>query len=324
VAQSRTEATTSPTGQQTESRRGVGDGLIVAALTVAILGFLTSGWIVADRLVAQVDPFVVAEGRLFSSFVTLSLAAVLGKQTRSVVHAVVQRPRALVLLALSGFVVYFGATIFGLGQIGLTPANLIVSSLPCVTFVLGIAFFGEQVRARKVVGTGLAVLATGGYILSATGSGPHVSARAWAMGVTATLAGTIAYALYSLFYKKWMADLPSIAALPGITALATVCLLPLALMSGRIGSVTLAQWGEIALLGGVLTAPIFFLAHELIQRRSALFSATAGLSLPFLVRIANWLLGAAPAPDLATVLCLLACAAGTWLTISAPTSPKGK
>lgn len=314
----------SPTAQEAEARRGMGDRLIVAVLTIVTLGFLTAGWIVADRLVAHVNPFVVAEGRLFSSFVTLSLAAVLGKQTSSVVHAVVRRPKTLVLLALTGFVIYFAATLFGLGQIGLTPSNLIVSSLPCVTFALGIVFFGEPVRARKAIGTGLAALAAAAYILSSTGSGQHVSARAWVTGVAATLAGTVAYALYGLFYKKWMADLPSIAALPGITALATVCLLPLALLSGRIGSVTLAQWGEIALLGGVLTAPIFFLAHELIQRRSALFSATAGLSLPFLVRIVNWLLGAAPAPNLVTLLCLLGCAAGTWLTITAPNSSKGR
>src|SRR5690606_34913395 len=137
--------------------------------------------------------------------------------------------------------------------LGAAYTNVIVSLLPCITFVLGVAFFGGRLSRDKAVGTVTAFAAVAGYSQASGPDAGGLSAAAVLPPVMAALGGTAAYALYGLLYRRWLGSVPALAALPAITGLGTVFLLVAALPGGALAVLSPEDWGQVALLGGVFT-----------------------------------------------------------------------
>ncbi|MEU9414481.1 DMT family transporter [Streptomyces sp. NPDC048272] len=320
--------TPAPTG------RG-GGRLVVPALAVCMVLLLAAGWLLSGHLVAGVPPLGVAAGRTATAFVVIMLIALLTPRGRTGVRTAAARPRAVLVLAFLGFFAYYAGTLLGTRYVGASRVGLIVSLLPCVTFVIGILAFREPSSRRKVLGTALAGAGAIGFLL-ADGA---ASAGAGSDGGTATLltggalafGGTLTYALYGYVYRQRMSDVPALAALPAITGAGTLMLGLTVLLFVPLGGVSAADWGGVAVLGAVLTAPVFLISHELILRKGPLFTSALGLAVPFLVRVGEWGLGSAAAPGALPVLLIVASAAGVWLTVggrrrdpaAAPAAPAG-
>jgi drug/metabolite transporter (DMT)-like permease len=299
-----------------------GERLAVPALGALMVALLAAGWLLSGYLVEGAPALAVAAGRTAASFVVITIVAGLAPRTWPEVRAGAARRRAVLLLAFLGFFAYYSGTLLGTSRIGASRVGLIVSLLPCITFVIGITAFREPSTRRKVLGTTVAVAAACGYAVAdgvtgvageagASGRGPATLLS----GVLPALGGTFAYALYGYVYRQRMAGLSPLAALPAITGAGTVMLGVATALFVPLGSIAPADWGGIAVLGVVLTAPVFLISHELILRKGPLFTSALALVVPFLVRLGEWALGWAAAPGPLVLALIFACAAGVWLTV---------
>ncbi|MFI8326559.1 DMT family transporter [Streptomyces sp. NPDC085529] len=297
--------------------------LVVPALSVLMIALLAAGWLLAGHLVDGAPPLLVAAGRTAASFAVITVVALLHPRLRSEARTATARGGSVALLAFLGFFAYYSGTLLGTGFIGASRVGLIVSLLPCLTFVIGALAFREPSTRRKVLGTVLAVVAAFGYALadasageaSGTGGGALVSGGLLALG------GTFTYAVYGYVYRRRMADLSPVASLPAITGAGTVMLGLTVVLFVPLGGVSPADWGGIAALGVLLTAPVFLISHELILRKGPLFTSALALVVPFLVRLGEWALGRETAPGPLVLLLLLLCAGGVWLTIGGAPAP---
>ncbi|MFF7364676.1 EamA family transporter [Streptomyces sp. NPDC008125] len=290
------------------------------ALSALMVLLLAAGWVLAGHLVDGAPPLAVAAGRTASSFVVITVVALLHPRMRSEARAATARGGSVALLAFLGFFAYYSGTLLGTGFIGASRVGLIVSLLPCITFVIGVLAFREPSSRRKVLGTALAVVAAFGYALAdgsaGGGQGSGADGGALVSGGLLALGGTFTYAVYGYVYRRRMADLAPVASLPAITGAGTVMLGLTVALFVPLGGVSLADWGGIAALGVLLTAPVFLISHELILRKGPLFTSALALVVPFLVRLGEWALGRETAPGPLVILLLLLCAGGVWLTIA--------
>ncbi|AWZ07298.1 hypothetical protein DRB96_24920 [Streptomyces sp. ICC1] len=286
------------------------------ALSCLMVLLLAAGWVVSGKLVSDTPPLAVAAGRTAASFLVIGAIAALRPRTWTAIRLTGGRHRAVVLLAFLGFFAYYTGTLLGVDRIGASRVGLVVSLLPCITFVIGIVAFREQAGVRRVLGTVLAVAAALGYALDAGPASTGGGGGLLVSGVALALAGTFAYALYGYVYRKHMADVPPLAGLPAVTGAATVMLGLTASVSVPLGTISAAQWAGVAVLGALLTAPVFVISHELILRKGPLFTSSVALVVPFLVRLGEWARGAADAPGLVSLLFLALCSAGVWMTVA--------
>lgn len=268
----------------------------VTVLTVIMVGLLTAGWFLSGLLVREVPPLTVAAVRTAATFAVLTLIVLARPATRAAAGTATGRTRAVALLAVFGFLLYYAGTMLGIARIGAAATGMVVGLLPCVTFLIGLAAFGERLRAAKLAGVVLAVGAALAYGLR-HGTPPGLAdagGTTVAMGVGLALGGTAAYAVYGYLYRRWMGDLPAVASLPAITGVATVLLLTLAMLVPGGLRLPLDQLPALLLLGVVFTAPVFFVSHELVLLRGPLFTNSVAVCVPFLIRAAEWTLGSAP------------------------------
>ncbi|MCX5150458.1 DMT family transporter [Streptomyces sp. NBC_00320] len=301
-------------------RRGRGS-LGTPALSCLMVLLLATGWVLSGKLVSDTPPLAVAAGRTAASFAVISAISALRPRTWTAIRVTGGRRGAVVLLAFLGFFAYYTGTLLGIDRIGASRVGLVVSLLPCITFVIGIVAFREQAGTRRVLGTLLAVAAALGYALEDGPARADAGTGVLVTGVLFALAGTFAYALYGYVYRKHMSDVPPLAALPAVTGAGTVMLGLAAAVCAPLGDISAAQWAAVAVLGAVLTAPVFVISHELILRKGPLFTSSVALVVPFLVRLGEWAWGEADAPGPASLLFLALCSAGVWMTVAPVRTP---
>lgn len=281
-----------------------------------MVSLLATGWVASGKLVSGVPALAVATGRSAASFIAITAVAALHPRSLAAVRASSRRHHAIALLAFLGFFLYYSGTLLAVEHIGASRVGLVVSLLPCITFGIGAVAFGENATLRKVGGTIAAVGAAVGYSLvgNAADAAPHLGTLA--TGGSLALAGTFSYALYGYVYRRYMSDVPPIAALPAITGAGTIMLAVASVWMVSWRDIALSQWGAIAALGAGLTAPVFLISHELILRRGPLFTSALALAVPFLIRLGEWAGGEADAPTPLALLFLIVCAAGVWMSVT--------
>lgn len=300
----------------------------VPVLALLMVLLLATGWLVAGVLVEDTPPLAVAAGRTGSAFLVITLVALVGRRSRADARRAGRRWRAVLALAFLGFFVYYVGTLVGVAAIGASGTNLVVSLLPCVTFVIGIMAFHEHATWRKVAGTVLAVAAAGCYAVVAGrwAAGPSLAdadvTDVAVMGVGPAFVGTCAYALYGYVYRRQMSDVSPMAALPAVTGVAFAMLVPLVAVTTPLSRISPAQWLGTVVLGAVLTAPVFLVSHELIRRRGPLFTAAVALVVPLLVSLGEWGIGRSAAPGSVSLALILVCCVGIWMTVAAPVSER--
>jgi drug/metabolite transporter (DMT)-like permease len=285
----------------------------VLVLSVCTVSLLAVGWVGSGALIADSTPaLAVATARTAGSCVTLAIITALSARGRADLRVVARKPATVAWLAFIGYVVYFGGTMLGVARIGASRTGLIVGLLPCVTFVVGMAAFGERATWRKGIGTVIAVAGAIGYAaVTRPGHDAHATGLAsLAAGAGITLLATIAFAFYSYAYKGSFHDVNPPSALAALFGTAALMLLPIAALTIPLGQVKISQWLGAFALGAILTAPVYVTGHELFLRRGPFFVAAIALVVPFLVRIGDWALGNASAPDLPSLWFMAVCIAG--------------
>lgn len=299
-------------------RPGGSGAATTAVLLLALPVLLAAGWLVAAALVRDVPTLAAAFGRTLACVPVLLAVTLLTPSYRAPAKVAARRSGSVLLLAVTGFLVYYVGTFAAMQVSGPAVTGLVVSLLPCLTYAVGVAAFGERVAAVRVLGLVVATVAVVTYSLgrpveqaglAATSLGGRV------LGLALALVATLSYAVYTYLFRARMADLPSPASLPAVTALGALLLAPAGLWQAGQAGVDWTGWALAALLGAGLTAPVFLLAHELVLRRGPLATNAAALAVPFLIRVGAWLVGWQPPPGPGEMLLFAACAAGVAAVI---------
>lgn len=292
--------------------------LTTPILSVTLVLLLSASWLLVGYLVSGVSPLLVAAGRTGASFIVFAAIVLFSARSRSEARIAARRGGTVALLGLLGFFLYYAGTMLGAAFIGPSRTGLIISLLPSLTFVIGAVAFGERVTRNKVLG---ACLALGGALVYAISDMPASEGHAGAEGLhliggaLLVFGGTASYALYGYVFRARMADLSAFSALPAITGAGAAMLAVTVVLFVPLVGVAPSDWAAIAGLGAGLTAPVFLILHRLILRKGALFTASLMLAVPFLVRMGEWGLGWEAAPGAFSLLLLLVCAGGVWLTL---------
>jgi drug/metabolite transporter (DMT)-like permease len=160
-----------------------------------------------------------------------------------------------------------------------------------VLFTALIAFlvYGDRIGTRRAIAL-LAGFVGVVVLMSGKTDGASVA--------PAALAGTLASLSYGFavnFTKRWLADVPPLAAVAGTLSCAVVMLAPFAFFSWPVVSPPLKSWLSAATLGVLCTGIAYALFFRLIQRVSASRASTNTYLVPlFGVAWAWLLLGEAP------------------------------
>ncbi|HEY0230833.1 MAG TPA: EamA family transporter [Dokdonella sp.] len=171
-----------------------------------------------------------------------------------------------------------------------------------VLFTALIAFlvYGDRIGPRRAIAL---VAGFAGVVVLASGKtqGDNVGAAA--------LAGTAASLCYGFavnFTKRWLADVPPLAAVAGTLSCAALMLLPFALVAWPVVSPPIGSWLSAVALGILCTGIAYAVFFHLIQRVSASRASTNTYLVPiFGVAWAWLLLGETPTPTMLVAAALI-------------------
>ncbi|KRV46681.1 hypothetical protein AQ490_12495 [Wenjunlia vitaminophila] len=277
----------------------------VPLLSVALVLLLAGTWLVSAALVEDTGPLTVAAGRTVVCAVVLAGFAATTAELRRQVRTVVRRPGRAVGLGLLGFGGYATGTLLAIPRIGASLTNLVVALLPCAAVLLGALLPDGRPTRRTVLGAGVATAAAVGYAADGgTPDGP---------GLMLAVAAMLGLACYGHLYRRALADVAPLAALPVLLGAASLALVPVALPEVLADPPTPAECGGVAVLGAVVYAPAYLVQHRLILLRGPVLTAAVQLAVPFAVRLGDWALGSAPAPSAAETALLACCCGGIAL-----------
>ncbi|MQY14520.1 hypothetical protein SRB5_46880 [Streptomyces sp. RB5] len=292
-------------------RSGVVERVRVPLLGGGLVVLLALTWLLSGELADDAEPLGVALGRTAVCAVVLGALAASRAGGRAGVREVLARPGGVAGLALLGFAGYAAGTLLAMPRIGTSLTNVVVALLPCFSVAVGALFFGERSGARRAAGALTATLAAAGYAaLGADG------ARLDAAGLALAAGATAGFSAYTFLYRRRLAAIPPLAVLPVLLGAASAFLVPLAAAPLLADPPTAAQWGGIAVLGGVVYAPAYLVQHRLILLRGPVYVAALQLAVPFTVRLGDWALGGAAAPGAGELALLAACCGGIALVIT--------
>lgn len=156
---------------------------------------------------------------------------------------------------------------------------VINATSPLFAALLGAAFLGERLAARRVVGL---LLGMAGVALVSRPSGGS------ALAVGAALGAALSYALSAVYLRRWAREVPARAMAAGTQLAGGVLLLPLAAAFPPAALPAPIVWLNVLALGLLCSG----LAYLLYFRLIADMGATQALSVTYLIPIFGLLWGA--------------------------------
>jgi drug/metabolite transporter (DMT)-like permease len=288
------------------------------ALTGGILACFTASWVLAKNIVDGAPPEVSAAGRVLATSLLLWAVFLVRPGARARPAAVLRRWPAVVLLALLGFFLYSLLTFLALTVLDPSDLGMTLALIPGFTYLLALAFFGDRLHPLKLVGVPLAT----GAALHYTTDGFTGFVAADVFGIAAAAGAALSYALYGLFYKRLMGDLPITGVLPFVTAAAVVMFLPwLMVLEPAARAIDATTAVKLLLLGAGLSAPVFLMYHAVIVSGGVLYANSIGILSPFAILLTEWAVGYRDGVAAGELAAMAACAAGVALIFSHATRP---
>lgn len=202
--------------------------------------------IVGKPVVNQVPPFTLTLLRYTVAFaVVLPLGFTQWKYNQPLWK---KEWKGLILLSLSGLVMFNGLVYLALRYTTSINAAIVESSTPIFAFLLGFLFMNE--RFRKIQLAGVLLSLVGVFIVITEGSKEIITTLSFNPGDLIMLAAMVAWSFYSIFIKQHMWKFPAYGGLLVMFVIAIVFLVPLSLLES-------SQWGSIEWSWGVVSGLIY-------------------------------------------------------------------
>jgi drug/metabolite transporter (DMT)-like permease len=211
--------------------------------------------------VQELSPFVVAWGRIvLAASILLPIAWHRGALRSLGTHKV-----AVSTFAMVEFVVPFSAISIGERWIDSSVTGILIAAVP-LTIALISRFFGvhERLGTGRLLGLALGLLG----VVTLVGFGTISGSRGW-IGVACMLLATVGYAIGPLIIQRYLGALDAIGPLAASLLVASVILLPPALMTFPQHVPTAVALFSIAILGVVCTALAMLLMFYLVSHAGA-------------------------------------------------------
>ncbi|MCI4331441.1 MAG: DMT family transporter [Thermoplasmata archaeon] len=248
-------------------------------------------------------PFLLVELRVGIAAIVLGVLVLARGLRASDLPALRRAPGPFVTLAVLNAAIPF--TLISAAELVLpaSVAAIVNATVPLFTAMMAMVWLAERLSAYQGVGL---LLGFGGVVLLVGGG--TLPFTLWVMlGVTASLAGAVSYAVGAIYTKRTFPDRSPIALTLGQETVAALLILPVA-----VSTVPSAHFTEVALLSAVglavfSTAMAYLVYFDLLQR----IGPTRSTSVTFLVPVFGlaWsrvLLGEPlGAPLLAGLACIL-------------------
>ncbi len=254
-----------------KKRTDVGVWIAFLLLTLA----WGSSFMLAKRGLAAYSPLQVAGLRLSAAMLVLVIPAAI--HVRQI--PVRKLPYVLVSALLA---VFFPAFLFATAQTGLNSslAGVLNALTPCMTFVLGIAFFQQPFGWGKMAGLLLGF--AGSALLILINAQGQLSINHFALYV---VVATIGYGLNLNWVKYFLGDVRPLHLSTVTVSMAGLLALPVLLSSDWIQVFQQAPQGRIALyasvfLGLLSTGFAIIVFNWLLSRTSAIFASSITYFIP--------------------------------------------
>ncbi|WP_223690191.1 DMT family transporter [Leifsonia poae] len=265
---------------------------------------------------------VVAAGRSLFSYAGILLLALRsrGAAWRALL-LVRRRPGALLVSGLLGVAVYAFASLEAISLVGVSIPNLLLTTTPLLTLVIGVLWFGKRGNRFATAGTIVATVGAALYVAVSFSASADLLGIQGAVGVGLALVAALSMAVYGQHYARISQGHDPTDLLPGIFGFGTVLLLILLGATGQLAElvhVDAVTWLLLLLLGVGIYVPVYVLQHKLIHARGAVYTATVSLAVPFVVRALEVCFLGGVWPSLPETGAMILCIAGVALVLRHP------
>lgn len=248
----------------------------LAALMVILTG---TAWIVAHQISMELNLSQLAFWRTLGVFIAVSVFNLLVPKVRVSLHLARSKWRPILALSMLGFALYFCFSYAALRLIGPTEVGMIMTLIPALTYLILLMFFQERTVLRKWLGL---ILATASAILFIGKNQANPLSNLLGSGLAFLAAAS--FALYGIFFKKYLHGLAVIGIMPYLTLPAIVILFLVALpQQPDLTSADHATLARVLFLGAGLTAPVYLLYLKILELRGPVAVNTLALLTPFSV-----------------------------------------
>lgn len=136
------------------------------------------------------------------------------------------------VLGVLGMAIYQSLAYYAAARTSATNMGIILSLMPLMVLAMSIISLGQRLTAGALVG---AIVSFIGVLVVSSGSLSALLDHGLNLGDAMMLVATLAYAIYSTLLKKWQLRLPPLQMLYMQILVAILVLLPLYLMSPKVG-----------------------------------------------------------------------------------------
>lgn len=280
----------SQAGRFSQHLGNIEDRSLFVYLSLILTTLFWGGTFIAGRLIAGSIPPADA------AFMRFSLAtAALAVLTRIIDGKLILPPRDqllyLLLLGLSGVLVYNICFFTGLKYIEAGRAALIIALNPMVISLGAVLIFGERLTLLQA--SGLLISLAGALLVISNGDPSRFFSGGFGIGEASILGCVLAWAAYSLIGRKVLAAMTPLSAVFYSALFGSLLLFPLTMADGVLpspASYLLSDWLSLVYLGICGTAIGFSLYYRSIR---AIGSARSGVFInlvPLFSILLGWLI----------------------------------
>ena len=256
--------------------------------TFLILGLFSASWIVSKDIVSGLPAAHATGLRLTATAAALWLILAIHKPGRLPLSALPGALPGFVLLAILGFAAYFLLSFAALVPLQASQLSMILASIPAITYLIALALDMDQPNALKFIGVPLVTIGAVWFNLADVHglTVGHVAGLAMAAGAA------LSYALYGLCSKKFLSSRPLLGSLAWITTFAALMFVPVYIVDpAPLLTLSPDSIVKIALLGAVLSAPIYVLYQVVLASGGVVYANSIGVMAPFVILAAELAVG---------------------------------
>ncbi|HKE96895.1 MAG TPA: DMT family transporter, partial [Povalibacter sp.] len=211
--------------------------------------------------VQELSPGCIAWGRI--TLATAILVPIAWR--RGVLRPALKHKGAVCAFAIAELVIPFFLIALGEQWLSSSLTGILVATVPLVVLMLAPAFgVHERLGMGRIAGLAIGFAGVVALLGFDSSHGPML----W-VGVAATMVSVVGYAVGPLVVERYLADVDELGALACSLVVASVVLLPVALLSAPVQMPSVLSLGSVVALGVICTALALLLYFYLISEAGA-------------------------------------------------------